>query len=135
MDDGAPAVSALENLLIWQLTAQGVKIPVREYRFAAEHVGMGKGVRDRLRAADLKDWRFDFAWPDERLAVEVEGGQWSGGRHTRGKGFTEDILKYDRAMRLGWTVYRTEAGLIKSNEAVVTIAGLLEQLGRREEAA
>ncbi|MGP4843333.1 hypothetical protein ACTXGQ_04305 [Marinobacter sp. 1Y8] len=89
--------------------------------------GIGKGVKQRLRDAGLKDWRFDFAWPDLMLAVEVEGGGWTGGRHTRGKGFQEDMVKYSEAMRLGWNIYRCDANLIKSGQALKVIEALIER--------
>lgn len=62
----------------------------------------------------VRKWRFDFAWPRFKIALEVEGGAWTGGRHTRGKGFIEDMEKYNNAALLGWTVYRcTPTDLLK----------------------
>lgn len=54
----------------------------------------------------VRKWRFDFAWPEHRVALEVEGGVWTGGRHTRGSGFVKDVEKYNAAGRLGWIVLR-----------------------------
>ncbi len=51
-------------------------------------------------------WRFDFANPDKKLAVEIEGGIFSRGRHTRGAGYLKDLEKYNRAAILGWAVLR-----------------------------
>ena len=51
-------------------------------------------------------WRFDFAYPQFMVAIEVEGGTWSGGRHIRPQGFENDCVKYNAAAKLGWTVYR-----------------------------
>ena len=51
-------------------------------------------------------WRFDFAWPQERVAVEIEGLTAEGGRHQRRQGFLRDAEKYEAALRLRWTVYR-----------------------------
>lgn len=51
-------------------------------------------------------WRFDFAWPEHRIALECEGGVWNGGRHTRGSGFVKDIAKYNSAVRRGWRILR-----------------------------
>lgn len=53
-----------------------------------------------------RKWRFDFAIPSLMLALEIEGGVWSGGRHTRGKGYQGDLTKYATATSLGWTVFR-----------------------------
>ena len=49
-------------------------------------------------------WRFDFAWPDVRVAVEFDGGQWVmlGGRHNR----DSDRDKLNHAAALGWRVLR-----------------------------
>ena len=56
----------------------------------------------------LRKWRFDYAWPDAKIALEVEGGVWSGGRHTRGAGFIGDMAKYNHASVLGWRVLRVQ---------------------------
>ncbi len=52
-------------------------------------------------------WRFDYAIPAHRVALEVEGGVWTGGRHTRPQGFLGDIEKYNTATLMGWRVFRT----------------------------
>lgn len=52
-------------------------------------------------------WRFDYAIPDHKIALEVEGGVWTGGRHTSPKGFLNDIEKYNTATLMGWRVFRT----------------------------
>ena len=71
----------------WKET--GLPLPKPEYRF-----------HTRL-------WKFDFCWPDNiMIAVEMEGGVYSGGRHTRGSGYKKDIEKYNEATRLGYRVYR-----------------------------
>ena len=52
-------------------------------------------------------WRFDYAVPEHKIALEVEGGVWTGGRHTSPKGFLGDIEKYNTATLMGWRVFRT----------------------------
>lgn len=81
-----------------------------------------------------RKWRFDFAWPLEKLAVEVEGGVWSSGRHTRGSGFIEDCIKYNEAVILGWRVIRVTTEMVKSGEAIKYIKRAIgEQDGHRSE--
>jgi len=46
-------------------------------------------------------WRFDFAWPSQRLAVEVDGR-----RHRTCAGQRSDCEKLNEAVRLGWRVLR-----------------------------
>ena len=118
--------SKLEDQLAFQIRVAGLQYPETEYRFAAYIVGgPGRGLRVALSEKGLKDWRFDFAWPDLKIAVEVEGGGWTNGRHTRGNGFAEDLKKYDAAMLHGWTIYRCDADLIKSGKALKTIEKLI----------
>jgi very-short-patch-repair endonuclease len=57
-----------------------------------------------------RKWRFDFAAPAARVAVEIEGGVWSKGRHTRGAGFVADCEKYNSAALKGWAVFRLASG-------------------------
>lgn len=53
----------------------------------------------------LRKWRFDFCWPNLMMAVEIHGGVWSQGRHTRGSGFIKDREKMNEAQLLGWCVF------------------------------
>ena len=123
-------MSKLEEALAFQIRALKLPEPEREYRFAAIATGgIGAGVRQRVKSAGLKDYRFDFAWPDLMIACECEGGAWIGGRHTRGGGFLADLRKYEAAQRMGWTIYRTAGELIKSGNAVATIELLIKYRG------
>jgi very-short-patch-repair endonuclease len=67
---------------------------------------MNIGGVPEYRFHPTRKWRFDFAWPENKRAMEVEGGVWTGGRHTRGSGFLKDCEKYNAAASLGWRVFR-----------------------------
>lgn len=64
-------------------------IPDREYKFHS-----------------VRKWRIDFAFPSVQLAIEIEGGIFSCGRHTRPIGFSKDIEKYNALTESGWVLLR-----------------------------
>lgn len=100
-------MTLLEDRVAFELSVRGVPAPEREYRFAALLTGgIGAGCRERLARAGLQDWRLDFAWPDQRIALEVEGGVWTRGRHVRPAGFLGDVAKYNALTMLGWRLIR-----------------------------
>ena len=76
--------SDLERTFANQIRLAGLPEPVAEYRFHA-----------------TRRWRFDFAYPDLKLAVEIEGGIWRRGRHNRASGFVRDAEKYNEAAIAG----------------------------------
>jgi very-short-patch-repair endonuclease len=86
-----------------------------------------EGWHEEYQFHPTRRWRFDFAWPDHRLSLEVEGGVWSGGRHTRGAGFVADCEKYNAATLAGWRVLRVvpRAGWIE--EAISLVEEALKQ--------
>lgn len=59
-----------------------------------------------FRFHPVRRWRFDYAIPEFKIAVEVEGGVWTGGRHVSPKGFLGDMEKYNAAAVMGWKVLR-----------------------------
>lgn len=68
-----------------------------------------------------------MAWPDQKLALEVEGGVWTGGRHTRGKGYLADMEKYNRATVLGWRVIRCTPSTLCNDETLDLIKAILRE--------
>jgi hypothetical protein len=90
--------------LVFQIRAAKLPAPITEHKFHP-----------------TRKWRFDLAWPYGGFAVEIEGGIWSGGRHTRGTGFIKDMEKYNEANLLGWHVYRVSPGQVLSGEALALI--------------
>ena len=79
----------------------GLGVPIPEYKFDPE-----------------RKWRFDYAWLANLVALEIEGGVWTGGRHTRGAGYVKDMEKYNAAQLLGWVVLRCTPGDVESGRVV-----------------
>lgn len=103
--------TCLEDALLFQIRAAGLPDPIREYPFAAP-----------------RKWRADFAWPDARLLVEVDGGI-GAGRHTTPVGYAEDCRKLAAAVLLGWRVIRVSSILVKSGEALALVEAALAEGG------
>jgi very-short-patch-repair endonuclease len=84
-----------------------------------------------LRFAPPRRWRFDRAWPDMHVAVELEGGIWTNGRHNRPQGYQKDMEKYNAATVEGWAILRFSADMLE-NDPVGCIALLAELLEIRK---
>jgi hypothetical protein len=93
-------MSHLEESYYMQLARLEVPRPEREFKFHP-----------------TRKWRADFAWPERFLLVEIEGGVYSRGRHTRGKGFETDMTKYNAATMAGYKLLRFSGGMVSSGEA------------------
>ena len=76
-----------------------------------------------------RKWRADFHLVGKKILVEVEGGIWSGGRHTRGKGYIGDMDKYNSATMMGYQVIRFSTEQVKSGLAVQQIEKMVGDLG------
>lgn len=122
--EGARARSIITVPLLCQ--AYGLPQPVPEFRFHASRL-----------------WRLDFAWPSvcvtireghkcsgktcrmsPMVALEIEGGVFTQGRHSRGAGMVKDMEKYNAAVLLGWKVLRCTPRDVESG----SIAALLKQV-------
>ena len=54
----------------------------------------------------VRKWRFDYAFTEYMVAVEVDGGVWTGGRHINPAGYINDMEKLNTAASMGWLVLR-----------------------------
>ncbi len=95
--------SELEDALAFQVRALKLPRPVREHRFATE-IG--------------RQWRWDLAWPEQMLAVEIQGGGFVQGRHGRGAGLEADAEKISNGTLLGWRILLCTGSQVKSGLAV-----------------
>lgn len=68
-----------------------------------------------------RKWRADFVIPKHHILIEIEGGVFVGGRHTRGSGYTKDIEKYNAATLAGWRVFRFTTDHVEDGYALDTI--------------
>lgn len=101
--------SKLELKAATVLNKAGIKHFEEEYRFCE------------------RKWRFDFAFVEEKIALEIEGGIWKGsvGGHTSGTGYTKDCEKYNTATVMGWKILRIVDSQIASGQMVNWVRDLL----------
>jgi very-short-patch-repair endonuclease len=72
-------------------------------------------------------WRFDFAFPSSKVAVEIDGAMWGvQGRHQRPDHLAEQHEKQNAATLLGWRVLRFTTAQAVSGEAFGVILGALK---------
>lgn len=63
-------------------------------------------------------FRFDFALVDKKIAIEVDGGCWTAGRHVRPVGYMLDCKKQFLAHNLGWRVYKIPSDWIMHSKYI-----------------
>lgn len=90
-------------------------------------VGLEHALNRQFIFHPRRKWAFDFAFQHERVALEVDGGTFKGGRHTTGLGFEADCEKLNEAAVLGWKVLRVTARHIKSGAAIGWVQMLVGQ--------
>ena len=76
--------------------------------------------------AKPRRWRFDWAWEDLKLACEIEGAIFTGGRYTRGVDYDNDCIKYAEALVRGWRVLRVTTGMVADGRALVYVEKMLK---------
>lgn len=72
---------------------------------------------------EVREWEFDLAYPQIKLAIEVDGG----GRHYRFAGRISDNEKDNAAMAQGWRVLRYPTSRI---ETKLRLDRIVEQITR-----
>jgi len=92
--------------------AVGLQEPVPEYRFHPE-----------------RKWRFDFAWPDKKVALEIQGGIWVAGFHSGGTGQYGDMEKLNEAAAMRWAVLQVEPRKICTAKTAELLRSVLSKEG------
>lgn len=75
-----------------------------------------------------REYRFDYAIPDYKIAIEQEGGVWAKGNsgHSSGKGIMRDMDKSSLANVNGWILIRRTPDQLLTNETLDLIRKAIE---------
>ena len=76
-----------------------------------------------------RKWRFDYAWPRWKVALEVDGGVWTGGAHGRGTGIIRDQEKHNYAAAMGWLIIRCVPRKLATADTIAFVKAALERHG------
>ena len=79
-----------------------------------------------IRFHPVRRWRLDYGWPAYRVGLEVEGGVFTQGRHTRGAGALGDMAKYNELACMGWRLLRVVPRQLCTAETLDWIKRALE---------
>src|SRR5688572_18050235 len=94
-----PQIPRYLALLEVQLKGLHLPLPICEYQFHPH-----------------RKWELDFAWVEQKLTMEVNGGLFVQGGHSRGAGYWKDLEKYNEAVLLGWRVLVVTPSMLEFND-------------------
>jgi very-short-patch-repair endonuclease len=87
----------------------------------SEQIGRIRPLSVQLQFAPPRRWRWDIAWPEQMVAVEIQGGTWTQGRHSRGAGYRADCEKSNAGTAMGWRVIRVTSDMVADGTALQAI--------------
>lgn len=102
---------AVQQLFMRRVTERTGFTPIPEFKFHP-----------------FRRWRFDFAIRELGIAIEVEGGVWTYGRHNRADGFLRDMEKYNAAAARGWRILRCQPDGLLAEEFIALVGRACEFL-------
>jgi len=106
--------SYLEDMLAMMLDDNKIKY-IREYKFK-----------------DDRKWRFDFVLPDYKLAIEIQGGIYIMGRHSRGRELENEYEKFCEAVLLGWYIMPFTPRMVTKGIAIAYITNFIKNYKSNE---
>lgn len=121
-----PASSGKSATARAQTPARGRASPL-ELELAGHLAVMQLHAEQQYRFHPERKWRFDFAFVDELVAVELDGGIFAAengqvaGKHARGVGRLKDYEKRNAAAELGWLVLCYGPPQVRSGEAALQV--------------
>jgi len=98
----------------------------KTFEFQLKAAGLAQGWIAEHKFHPSRKWRVDFANVAMKLAIEIEGGTHSNGRHNRAAGFEADSIKYNTLAAMGWTLFRFTGHLVTSGKAIKFVEDYLE---------
>ena len=107
------------------MTKKPKAISVGEATFALQCKALKLTPETQFKFCETRRWKSDFAFPAQKLLIEIEGGIWQKSRHTTGTGFTNDCEKYNEAALLGYRVLRFTTDMVKDGKAIETLFAAL----------
>ena len=101
-------MNALEEMFALQCEQAGLPTPLREYA-----------------AVPGRRFRWDFAWPDQRVLVELNGGTYAHMGHSTGTGIARDYEKSNLAVLAGWKAFAFDRRMVEAGTALDVTAKAL----------
>lgn len=101
-------MNALEEMFALQCEQAGFPAPLREYA-----------------AVPGRRFRWDFAWPDQRVLVEINGGTYAHMGHSTGTGIARDYEKSNLAVLAGWKAFAFDRRMVEAGTALELISRVL----------
>jgi very-short-patch-repair endonuclease len=98
-----------DKFFLAALAQAGIPAPVAEFRFHP-----------------IRKWRMDFAWPEHKVFLEIDGGIWISGRHTRAPAMLKSWEKENAAAVQGWRVLRCQPKDCTMPETINAIKAALD---------
>ena len=95
-------------VLLAMIKSEGLPEPTLEFRFHP-----------------VRRWRFDIAFPEQKVALECHGAVYAQGHHTRGAGFEDDREKMNEAQIMGWTVLEYSSGQVSAGIPILDLKRVL----------
>jgi hypothetical protein len=119
-------VSALEDQFLGLWQSRNPLIPLeREF---SEINAWEKDFQERYaKSKRSKRYRLDFAHPNSRTGIEIQGGVYMRGRHVTGSGYERDCRKYNLAYTSGWTIFLLTSTMAKDAFWLSLIAEHVQQ--------
>lgn len=96
----------------------------REFDAYARSLDLPEAVK-QYRFSPSRRFKFDRCYMDQKVAIELDGGVYSGGAHVRGKGYESNREKDNLAIELGWVVLHYTSKQLRSDPV-----GVVEQIKR-----
>lgn len=105
----------------------------QDRRFGEKMVEMGIPYQAEYKFHRERKWRLDFyiEYDGVKLAIEVEGGVWGGGRHITPQGFLEDMKKYNQFTIYGILLYRVQPHMLNDPQTIADIMTIIKYEGKR----